>query len=146
MSLRNRATIGVLIVLIVTFIAMRNQNKSDNEYFKNLDLNMKAIVSNTFEVNGSNGFDVVDVVVLSSNKYFHDPRGTYENYYCIIKNGLAEVYQLGGAQASIGDTIEINTLTKRFTIKKAGGDIVEEIRINSNGKYYEYLKEHYQKF
>ena len=80
--------------------------------FSGLELNMTGVV--TFvnkDVRGGNfhGRGIFRMDILNSNIDYYDPRNTQKNYYCIIKNGVAEVYDNGVFEMEIGDTVQINT-------------------------------------
>lgn len=78
--------------------------------FSGLDLNMTGVV--TFvnkEIRGYHARGIFRMNIINSNIGHYDPRSTQENYYCIIKNGVAEVYDNTVYEMEVGDTIQIDT-------------------------------------
>ena len=51
---------------------------------------------------------ILRVNIIETNIEFYDPRDKQANYYCIIKNGQAEVYESDLAKVAVGDTIFID--------------------------------------
>ncbi len=146
MSQRDRTLIGLILVALMFYFENKTRCNNDRSYLNALNLYLVGTVEAVDAVHGHNEFDVVKVKIINTNLNYYDPRGKYEYYYCIIKNGYAELYQIAGREASVGDTIIVDSKKRTFTIKKSKGDIVEDILINSSKKYYEYLSTNHQKF
>lgn len=63
---------------------------------------------------------ILQVNIIDTNIEFYDPRDKQANYYCIIKNGQAEVYESELIGTKKGDTILID-------IKKGSTRIVNAL-------------------
>ena len=141
---RSRFLVLGLILVTVSFIYYITKDASDNKkYFNDLNLNLKGEVLATDVQNGFNGFGIVRVKIVESNINFYDPRGKSRNYYCIIKNGFAEIYQHGISECEIGDTITVDTKKREFKIfKKDGNNVISDIVLYTNDFFYKYLQKH----
>ncbi len=138
--------IGLIVFALIVIYANRKACNDRNDYFDKLNLNLTGVVVGLDRVQNFNGFDIIDVKVVSSNRTYYDPRGKYDAYYCIIANGFAELYQGGAEFCSIGDTVEVNTERRLFTIRHNNSEKLEDMMLNDDHRYYEYLAEHHQKF
>jgi hypothetical protein len=145
MSNRGRLLIGLMLGFFWLFNKTITQCNAERSYLGKLNLHLTGRIIDIDRVNGYNGFDIIKVKVLYTNKVYYDPRGKYENYYCIIKNGFAELYQ-DAINCSEGDTVDLNTDKMLFTIRKSSGNKDEVIQINDDKRYYEYLKNNHQNF
>lgn len=138
----------IVIIILICWLFYTNisQCNVDRTYLDKLNLHFTGVIKAIDRVNGSNGFDIVKVRIISTNKEYYDPRGQYKNYYCLIKNGYAELYQGTPLDCLIGDIVEVDTKKRIFTVHKPHGDEYEEILINNSDRYYEYLKKNHQNF
>lgn len=78
--------------------------------FSGLNLNMIGVV--TFvnkEIRGYHARGIFRMNIIDSNIDYYDPRNVQKNYYCIIKNGEAEVYDDHVFEMEIGDTVQVDT-------------------------------------
>lgn len=110
----------IAISLTSCFLKKGNSTKTSHDQkiemgwrdFSGLDLNMTGVV--TFvnkDVRGGNfhGRGIFRINILNSNIDYYDPRDIQKNYYCVIKDGKAEVYDNHVFEMEIGDTVQIDT-------------------------------------
>jgi len=113
---------------------------------KDMNLHLIGVVDSVKKLNGYSGTGVISIKVLSSNIKYYDPRDSFRYYYCIIKNGYAEVYGGHASHCDVGDTLENNTDKELISWKNRGKKDQEyTIWINTNNRFYDYINEHYQK-
>lgn len=110
-----------LLLSLVTILACSDPKSSTEQTtngvgwrdFSGLDnLKMKGVV---YYVNNDvrNGFyhgrGIMRVNILDSNINYYNPKKQQRNYYCIIKNQKAEIYDNHVSYINVGDTITIDT-------------------------------------
>jgi hypothetical protein len=122
------------------------ENKGDKKYFDELNLKLTGIVESVDLSYIPNGFGVAKVSIINSNRHYYDPRDDHEYYYCLIKNGKAEIYQSGLYECAIGDTINVNTRKRIFLIKNGVKEDIEDIVLSTYDKFYNYVRKNHQKF
>ena len=66
------------------------------------------------------GTGILRVNVIETNIEYYDPRDHQANYYCIIKNGKAEIYINNLSKVTVGDTISINIPEKIARVYNIG--------------------------
>lgn len=116
-------------------------NTYDNKYFNDLRLNLKGEVLSVETPRSSNGFGIIRVKVLNSNVKNYDPRDRYRYFYCLIKDSIAELYQLSAKSCNPGDTVIVNTDKREFTLNRSNGEILKwEIILYKNDFFYNRLK------
>lgn len=116
--------------------------EKDWEDFSGVNIKMKGVV---YFVDGSvnkgnfHGRGITRINILVSNTKSYDPRNIQLNYYCIIKNNKAELYDNHVRNTSVGDTIEIDTNEK--TIKWLNSNKSNQIYDLSNGEvsFFDYI-------
>ncbi len=117
------------------------QRKAERQYIEALNLHIQGVVRYVIVPDSYNGFGIVGVDIMNSNKTFVDTSAVVK--YCVIKNDKAEFYQLGAYNCNIGDTIQADADMKIFTIKKTTGEtIVEDIVLYNNELFWKYVKKH----
>jgi hypothetical protein len=137
--------IAVVIAILLIVYNLRKTSRVNNNYFDQLALQLKGEVIAVDVPNGYNGFGILRVKILETNIKDYDPRNKSENYYCIIKNGLAEIYQLGVYDCKPGDIVMVDTKKREFTIqKKEGANIIKDIVLYTNEFFYKYIQKHHQ--
>jgi hypothetical protein len=140
-----KPVIGFIIVTALFFYSIAREASNNRTYFNDLNLTLKGEVLAADVPNGYNGFGILRVKILASNINYYDPRGKIKNYYCIIKNGIAEVYQHGISECESGDIVTVDARKREFTIyKKDGKNFVRDIVLYTNEFFYKYLQK-YQK-
>lgn len=145
--MNRKVTIIIAFVVVIFLIVynLRKNSRVNNHYFDELALHLKGEVLAVDAPGGYNGFGILKVKVLETNINNYDPRNKAENYYCIIKNGMAEIYQLGVYDCKPGDIVIVDTQKKEFTIqKREGGKIVKDIVLYTNESFYKYVQKHHQ--
>lgn len=110
--------------------------------FSGLDLNMTGVV--TFvnkEIRGYHARGIFRMNIIDSNINHYDPRDVQENYYCIIKDGEAEVYDNNVYEIEIGDTIQIDTNKQLIKwLNKSAEGRMYSISVGEVG-FFRYIKE-----
>ena len=135
------------ILAIVVLIYNRIVNKSDNKYFSELNLNLKGEVISAHVISNSNGFGVVEIKIFSTNLKHYDPRNKHSFYYCLIKDSVAQVYESGARDISTGDTAEIDTKNRRFSLQsKTYGNRTWRIVLLKDASFYSHVEKKYQSF
>jgi hypothetical protein len=135
--------IGFTIVAVWFFYSIAKSSSDNRKYFSDLHLTLKGEVLATDVPDGYNGFGILRVKIIESNISSYDPRGERKNYYCIIKNGIAEIYQIGIRECEIGDTVTVDAGKMEFTIyKKDGTSQVRDMVLYTNEFFYKYLQKH----
>ena len=141
------------IILILLFFAViscaRNEhskNKIEKEWedFSGVNIKLKGVVysiNNNVNRGNFHGRGIIRINITETNTKSYDPRKKQWNYYCIIKDNRAELYDNHVDNTSVGDTIEIDT--KEKTIKWLNSDKSKQIYNLSNGEveFFDYIKE-----
>jgi hypothetical protein len=144
-----------LIVLVLAVVAVGIYNtvrekkayeKEEKKYFDDLNLYLKGVVESVDLTYLPNGFGVVKVNIIETNRNFYDPRKDRKFYYCLIKNNQAEFYQHAIYDCAVGDTIEVNTNKRTFLISNNNKRIFEEIMLYDYDRFFDYVRKKHQKF
>jgi hypothetical protein len=144
-----RVVFFILAISIAFFLFLRDLFESmqiEDEYFSSLNLVLKGVVQDVDRPESSNGFGILEVSILNSNLDNYDPRNTREYYYCIIKNGKAEIYQCAVSQIQVGDTVEINTRKKGFKLLRNDSTFEEPLLLYDKPQLFNYAKKYHQRF
>src|SRR5690554_2636622 len=115
------------IVIVVALIALGSLNfymfrdeifnkPKDNLYevdIKNFrgieDLKLTGVIYEVIDNIGNyHGTGILRVNIIETNVEYYDPRDHQANYYCIIKNGKAELYVKGVSDIKPNDSIFVN--------------------------------------
>ena len=137
--------IGIVIITGFFYLINRSEVNLNKSGLEDLDLKLRGVVYKIDKVSGFNGSGIANLKIINSNVRNYDPRPTDSYYYCIIKNGEAEIYDSHVRFMSIGDTIEIDTKNKTILYKNMGVYEKGNIFINTDDRFYNYIKEHHQK-
>lgn len=94
-------------------------NAVDRDDFRDIEnLYLVGVVYSTQKVenkmHGYHGRGIVRVNVIRSSMDAYDPRNSQANYYCIIKEGKAEIYEHPG-NLNKGDTIILDVKKRKMT-------------------------------
>lgn len=135
-------------VLIIFIIWKESSDAADQrEYFSSLHINLKGVVTYVDAPNGFNAFGVVGLDLIQSNIKEFDQRNERGNYYCLIKNNKAEIYQWECRECAVGDTVLINTDNSLFEFYGANhAKINLPLMLYDNRSFWEYVEKNYQKF
>ena len=144
----------MFVFFAYVFFDMNKTNKIEKKFLLDLNLQMTGVVKEVDKATGFRGRGVIDIKILNSNVDEYDPRNFSPIYYCIIKNGIAEVYDSNALYCDVGDTVLIDTKKKFFSYKnvlklkqKYDMDIDGYgISVETNDDFYKYAKAHHQKF
>ena len=138
-----RVIVLILVFIIggIIFISLENkrQNKIDRVCLEDLNLQLVGVVDTLEEGRNYHGYGIIRVKIINSNIQEYDPRSQQEFYFCIIKNGIAEIYT--HTFVTKVDTITINTKGKIISYIKNGRKEQGSISINANKDYYNYIKQ-----
>jgi len=138
-----RVIVLILVFIIggIIFISLENkrQNKIDRVCLEDLNLQLVGVVDTIEEGRNYHGYGIIRVKIINSNIQEYDPRSQQEFYFCIIKNGIAEIYT--HTFVTKVDTITINTKGKIISYIKNGRKEEGSISINANKDYYNYIKQ-----
>ena len=142
-----KALILITILVIVVNIYNRIVNKSDNEYFSELNLSLKGEVLSVYVPQDFKGFGVITIKILNTSLKHYDPRDKHPFYYCLIKDSIAQVYQRGSRTCSPGDIVEIDTKNRRFSLQsRTSGNKSWGIVLLHNASFYRLVEKKYQTF
>ena len=95
---------------------------------------------------GKRGYDPARIIrlnIVKSNMVEYDPRDKQANYFCIIKDGRAEIYAGGPTDLKEGDTLKLNIPERTmsfFTVDGKSDMVIKDIRIGSV-PFFNYIKE-----
>lgn len=139
----------ICLLLNSCSIIVKNKNIKDWEDFSDVNLKMKGVVYfvNNKIGNGYHGRGIVRVNLIESNIKSYDPRNKQLNYYCILANGKAELYDNHVSYTKIGDTIEINTKEKTIKwLNKEKSNLIFSLSIGET-QFFDFIKDNkYQEF
>jgi hypothetical protein len=126
-------------------INKENNNKIEKNWddLSDINLKMKGVVYfvNNKIGNGYHGRGIVRINLIESNLKSYDPRNKQLNYYCIVNNGKAELYDNHVSYAEIGDTIEINTNEKTIKwLNKEKSNLIYSLSIGEI-QFFDFIKE-----
>jgi predicted NUDIX family phosphoesterase len=74
------------------------------------------------KMEGYHGRGIIRVNIIKSNINEYDPRNRQVNYYCIIKNGKAEIYEHPG-RLKKGDTITLDVKERKIIYHHSNGNL-----------------------
>jgi hypothetical protein len=145
-----KASFMRVIILVIVFVfggiifftlENQKQNKIEEVGLEDLNLQLTGIIDTIDEGDNYHGYGIIRVKIISSNVEEYDPRSKQEFYFCIIKNGMAEIYDHTPTNYSKGDTLMYNTKEKLGSFLRNGKKEQEgTISINANNDYYNYIK------
>ncbi len=137
------------VILILVFVIggliffslnIKKQNEIDKVCLEDLDLQLIGVIDTVYEGNNYHGYGIIRLKIISSNIKEYDPRSKQEFYFCIIKNGMAEMYDHTPTNLK-QDTLIYNTKLKLSAFLRNGKKEQEgSISVNANKDYYSYIK------
>lgn len=138
-----RIFIMIIIFILGAVIFLYTENKKQEEFDKVCldELNLRMIgVVDTFD-NGRNyhGYGILRLKIIESNIQDYDPRGKMKFYFCVIKNGIAEIYT--HTFITKVDTVIINTKDRIISAKMNGRYDTASISIYADPDYYNYINQ-----
>ena len=93
--------LGALVVFITT-----STSKASARYFTALGLELTGIVTKKKVLSNDSG--VLCLKVSTSNIANYDIRKGIKPYYCVVKNGEAEIIEGGLSEVEVGDSVVIS--------------------------------------
>ncbi len=109
------------------------------------DLKLTGIVYSTQEVQnklqGYHGRGIVRINIIESNIYEYDPRDKQANYFCLIKDGKAEIYGWSWLGLKNGDTLQLDVKKRMITFTSENDKTIEikDISIGP-GSFFKFIK------
>lgn len=98
------------------------------------------------KLEGYHGRGIIRLNIIKSNIDKYDPRKKQANYYCIIKNNEAEIYEHPGGLKK-GDTVILDVNNRKITYHFSNGELggLRNIWIRPASFFYFIKKKGYQK-
>lgn len=107
-----------IIVIVGTCISNKDKEYS-KKYFRKLKLELQGVVTDKLIFTNDGGLFFIDV--KNTNLPHYDLRSTDSVYYCLIKNGKAELIEGGLSDIKIGDSVVVNSNDYSFSFYRNGG-------------------------
>lgn len=133
--------IGIICLWIIgTIFSKREREESDN-YYKNFDIMFSGIVIEKELINYDWGLITIDL--RTSSVEYYDVRDSLARYYCVIRNGKAEIIQYPFSGIQLGDSVSINGKLQEFKLYRNGVLVIETQlpHLTGNDSDYEKAKE-----
>src|SRR5690606_4332492 len=130
----NRVEDGIVRVNVRNFTGIENLELTGIVY-------SYQFVRNKFQGYGGRGILRVDIIESNMGEY--DPRDKQANYFCIIKDGKAEIYGWWPTDLKKGDTLRLNIPERTmsfFTVDGKNDMVLKDIWIG-DVNFYNYIKE-----
>ena len=124
----------ILLIFIIILLPLVGSFVFYDKIFLNVDYSLKEVDEDNFsgienlklkgEVINSqkrfnrsfHGMGILKVNIINSNFKNYDPREYQANYYCIIKNSIAEIYVKGVSDIRKEDTVYIDISKKEARV------------------------------
>lgn len=117
--------ISILIITAVVVLVLFNLFMFKDDIFYRPNDNLEVVDIKNFKgienlkltgevyevlnnIGNYHGTGILRVHIIETNMEYYDPRDKQANYYCIIKNGKAEIYEKELTGIKIGDIIYID--------------------------------------
>jgi hypothetical protein len=128
--------------IIFFHLDTKRKNEIDKVGLEDLNLQLIGVIESVDKGNNYHGYGIIRLKIISSNIQEYDPRGKQEFYFCIIKNGVAEIYDHTSVIFK-KDTLVYDTKAKMGGYLRNGKkEDYGSISIYGNKDYYEYIKQH----
>ncbi|SCC63844.1 hypothetical protein GA0116948_12512 [Chitinophaga costaii] len=133
--------VGIVLLIWEIHFDFHRRSEINKIALVDLDLELTGIVENVDNGDNFHGYGIIRLKIINSNIQAYDPRGKLQYYFCIIKDGIAEVYDhASSSNTFIGDTLVYNTREKISAIIKNGRKIKNgSIGVNTEDAYYRYI-------
>jgi hypothetical protein len=155
-----QARIPLLVFFIITpivfYIQIKNDRAADKFGLDDLNLRLTGVVDSIDRTQAGNysGYRTVRIKIISSNIKTYDARRVSPCYFCMIRNGIAEIYDQSASDGTgynggydIGDTIKINSRQRMIWWKNKKDQIDSSVLSVYNGEeLYIYAEKYHQKF
>lgn len=132
MANSNKNIITRLVIMIVISLVIYNLYMFRDDIFYKPKDNLKVVGIENFkgiedliligevyevldDIGNYHSTGILRINIIETNMEYYDPRDKQANYYCIIKNGKAEIYESNLSKVNIGDTLLIN-IPERITL------------------------------
>ena len=150
MRVRTRDVIicSVLLLGFITLFKMLKFSRDEDreKALAALNLKLTGIVEGVDKFKNHPGAGVIAVKVISSNVRYYDPRNELKYYYCIINKDHAELYDNGGFDINIGDSVKVDTKENRFYRKPPHRHwSATPLTLNTSDSFYTYIRKYHQK-
>lgn len=136
----------ILLGLILTFLIAFNLYMFRDDIFHRTDDNLEEVGTRNFkgidnlnltgevyevldDVGNYNGMGILRIKIKETNIDHYDPREEQANYYCIIKNGILELYVKGVSDIKINDSISINIPARKSMVYNSNRDFKRRLSL-----------------
>ena len=120
----------------------QKEKEIDKIGLEDLNLKLTGVVVSVDYGDNFHSYGIIRLKVINSNIQEYDPRGKLQYYFCVIKNGMAEIYYHTPVSNTIGDTMQFDTGIKMGGFIKNGKPDYGDISIYGDDSYYEYIQKH----
>ena len=96
--------------------SLKEVDEDNSSGIENLKLKGEVINSQKRFNRSFHGMGILKVNIINSNFKNYDPREYQANYYCIIKNSIAEIYVKGVSDIRKEDTVYIDISKKEARV------------------------------
>lgn len=125
MANSNKNIITRLVIMIVISLVIYNLYMFRDDIFYKPKDNLKVVGIENFkgienliligevyevldDIGNYHSTGILRINIIETNMEYYDPRDKQANYYCIIKNGKAEIYESELSDIKKGDIIHVN--------------------------------------
>jgi len=140
-----KISIILLAILFFWFVIhndTKNENKINKAGLEDLDLQLVGVVDTVIKGSNYHDFGIIRLNIISSNIQEYDPRTNQKYYFCIIKNGIAEMYDHTLNELK-GDTLMYQSkLRLRSYLRNGKKEEEGSISINATEDYYNFIRRH----
>jgi len=136
----------ILLVLILIFLIAFNLYMFKDEIFYRPNDNIEEVGTRNFkgienlkltgevyevldDIGNYNGMGILRIKIKETNIDHYDPREEQANYYCLIKNGILELYVKGVSDIKINDSISINVPARESIVYNSGRDFNRKLSL-----------------
>ena len=134
--------LGFLLMVNFFYVEAKKQHKIDKAGLEDLNFQLIGVVDSVDKGENFHAYGIIRLRILKSNIKEYDPRPKQQFYFCVIKNGIAEIYDHASLIAK-GDTLIYNTKEKMGGYLRNGRKYqYGSISINSDDSYWNYIHRH----
>jgi hypothetical protein len=139
--------IFVTLLLVAYFLMEIKRQDTERVALDSLNLKLSGVVLDVKQLESTHGTGIILIKIINSNVDYYDPRSKVENYYCIIRNGIAEVYDGHAFSILPSDTVYIDSRAREIKWKNDKGKInTGTIWVNTDENFRNYVRERNKHF
>ena len=134
--------IGIALFVWVLRSDCHRKNETNKNALQDLDLQLTGVVEHVENGENFHGYGIVRLRIVKTNIHAYDPRGKLHYYFCVIKDGKAEIYDHASTSNTfVGDTLVYNTKEKKGALIKNGKTTQEgSIGVSTEDAYYRFIE------